>query len=295
MTEPGGGQTADADAAPAIALAAASRQKADAFLDEQTRLTRLAIERETREERLRNWSQFVEYASALMKLAFEFVVALMVVAIGTALAAAVWNAAHDNGLVIEAFSVPPDLANRGLTGEVVAGKVLDRLSALQEQTQSNRAASSYVNNWGNDIKVQIPETGVSIGQLYRYLAAWLGNETHISGEIYRDAVGLAVTARVGGQPGETLHGNDAALDVLIGRAAEAVYGSTQPYRYAVYLDNHGRSGEAQPIYRALLAGARTRIAPGPISGWPRNIRAAATTPALPPSCGAPSRSSPTCC
>ncbi|MEJ0043094.1 MAG: hypothetical protein WDM81_13190 [Rhizomicrobium sp.] len=52
-----------------------------------------------------------------MKLAFEFVVALIVVAIGTALAAAVWNAAHDNGLVIEAFSVPPDLANRGLTGE----------------------------------------------------------------------------------------------------------------------------------------------------------------------------------
>ncbi|MEI9989942.1 MAG: hypothetical protein WDM86_07875 [Rhizomicrobium sp.] len=242
-------------AGPAVALAAASRARADAYLAEQTELTRLQIAREHKEERLRNWSQFVDYTSAVLKLAFEFVVALIVIVIGAAVAAALWNASHDNGLVIEAFSVPPELANRGLTGEVVAGKVLDRLTSLQAQTTSNRAASSYVNNWGSDIKVQIPETGVSIGELYRYLARWLGNETHITGEIYRDGQGLAVTARVGGQPATTVHGSDAELDKLVQQSAEAVYRTTQPYRYAVYLDNHGRAAEASAIYQTLLAGA----------------------------------------
>ncbi|HXC56082.1 MAG TPA: hypothetical protein VNU97_12365 [Rhizomicrobium sp.] len=240
---------------PAFAtLAAASRERADAFLEQQTHLARLQVAREAREEKLRGWAQFVEYASAVMKLAFEFVVALIVIAVAVALGAAVWSASHDNGLVVEAFSVPPDLEQRGLTGEVVAGKVLDRLSDLQAQTNSNRASASYVNNWGNDIKVQIPETGVSIGQFYRYLAAWLGNETHISGEIYRDAQGLAVTARVAGAPAATVHGADAALDTLIRQAAEAVYKSTQPYRYAVYLDAHNRVPEAQAIYQSLLNG-----------------------------------------
>jgi tetratricopeptide (TPR) repeat protein len=238
----------------AAALGSASRAQADAYLAEQTELTRLQIEREKREDRRRDWLLAISHASAILKLAFEFVVALIVLVIGVAVGAALWAAAHDNGLVIEAFSVPPDLASRGLTGEVVAGKVLDRLATLQAQTVSNRAASSYVNNWGSDIKVQIPETGVSIGELYRYLAQWLGHETHITGEIYRDAKGLAVTAHVGGQPATTLHGNDADLDTLIQQSAEAVYRKTQPYRYAVYLDNHGRSAEATALYKALIAG-----------------------------------------
>src|SRR6185437_5927853 len=238
----------------AAALGAASRARADAYLAEQIELTRLQIERERHDEKLRNWSQWVAHVSAVLKLAFEFVVALIVIVVGVALGAALWNAAHDDGLVIETFSVPPDLANRGLTGEVVAGKVLDRLTELQFQTDSNRAASSYVNNWGSDIKVQIPETGVSIGQLYRYLAGWLGHETHITGEIYRDDQGIAVTARVGGAPPTTVRGTDAELDRLIQQSAEAVYRTTQPYRYAVFLDTHGKSAQARAIYNQLVAG-----------------------------------------
>ena len=72
------------------------------------------------------------------------------------------------------------MAARGLTGQVVAARLLDRLSQMQTETVSNRAASSYANNWGDDIKVEIPETGVSIGQLYDYLRRWLGHETRIS-------------------------------------------------------------------------------------------------------------------
>src|SRR5689334_25433394 len=43
---------------------------------------------------------------------------------------------RSDGLVIESFSVPPDLAERGLTGQVVAGELLDRLTELNQATIS---------------------------------------------------------------------------------------------------------------------------------------------------------------
>src|ERR1700761_3499832 len=141
-------------AVEAVALSSASRERADEYLNAQTELTRLPVERETRDEKLRGWRQVVEHVSGLMKLVFDTAVALVVIVIVAAIGAALYSASHAKGLVIEAFSVPPDLAAKGLTGEVVAGKVLDRLSMLQATTQSNRAQSSYANNWGNDIKVQ---------------------------------------------------------------------------------------------------------------------------------------------
>lgn len=227
-------------------------ERADTFLDEQTRLTRLQIGQLEEENLTRRRMLKIEHASAVFKLALEVAIAAAITIVAIALGAAVWNAAHDNGLVVESFSVPPDLAGRGLTGEVVAAKVLDRLSAMQAQTVSNRAASSYANNWGDDIKVQIPDTGVSIGEFNRLLRAWFGHETHIRGEIYRTPTGLAVTARTGNEVSPNFTGSDADLDTLMQKAAEAVYHATQPYRYAVYLQNTGRIKEAEAAYDDLI-------------------------------------------
>src|SRR5207342_1000035 len=106
-----------------------------------------------------------------------------------------------------------------------------RLAALQTQTVSNRAASSYAYNWGDDIKVQIPQTGVSFGEANRLLREWLGHETHITGEIYRTESGLAVTARTNGRVSPTFSGPERELAQLIDQTAQAVYRQTQPYRY----------------------------------------------------------------
>jgi tetratricopeptide (TPR) repeat protein len=186
----------------------------------------------------------------------EIVLGLVILLIFVGIASAVWSAAHDNGLVIESFSVPTDMTNRGLTGEVVAARLLDKLSGLQAKTVSSRAASSYANDWGKDIKVQIPETGVSIGQLDSYLRGWLGNETHISGELYRDVAGnLILTARVGSDAGPVFAGKEGDLDKLLQKAAESVYQRTQPYRYAVYLSslNLNDQSKADAVYRRLAA------------------------------------------
>jgi tetratricopeptide (TPR) repeat protein len=261
--QPESSQDSAADpVAMSVAFAAAAFNdrvavNAEAFLAEQTLLVRLQIEELKREDQIRHWSLRLRHFSDVMKAAFELSAAFIVVVIAVAVGAAMWSAAHDDGLVVEAFSVPPDLAAKGLTGEVVATKLQDRLAALQAQTTSNRAPSSYTNNWGNDIKVEIPDTGVSIGELGRYLRNWLGRETHISGEIYHVGDELAVTARAGSDTSPSFQGPETDLNRLVQQAAEAVYRSTQPYRYAVYLDSHGRDSEARAIYRQLLRNGST--------------------------------------
>jgi tetratricopeptide (TPR) repeat protein len=229
-------------AAMDLAVGGASRDEANAFLrkqsalaDKQGLLLDLEIADRQHEDRIHHWSLRVRHVSDVLKLAFEFSLAFFVIALVAGCAAALWGAAHDDALVIEAFSVPPDLAAKGLTGEVVASKVQDRLSAMQAETNSSRAASSYANNWDNDIKVQVPDTGVSVGEINKFLHEWLGHQTHIRGEVYRIASGIAVTARTGGIATGTFTGSEADLDALIDESARSIYRRTQPYRYALYL------------------------------------------------------------
>ncbi|HEY4116157.1 MAG TPA: hypothetical protein VGM17_19020 [Rhizomicrobium sp.] len=249
------------DMATAFAVGSASREEADAYLrkqarlaEEQTVLVRLQAEDLRREDRLRHWSLRVRHVSDVLKLGFEFAVAIILVGLVALLAGAVWDADNDNGLVIESFSVPPDLVARGITGQIVAAKVLDRLSAMQEATISERAPSSYANNWGNDIKVEIPDTGISIGEFMRYLHTWLGHQTHIAGDIYRTGKGYAVTARVGSTATPTYTGND--LDALVNQTASAIYRATQPYRYAMSLWGRVQFGPPTPATLQAIASLR---------------------------------------
>jgi len=258
-SERGNAPAQPSDPAAWAALSAASREKADAFLDEQRalaleqkQLVRLQAEELEHELKLRHWSLRVRHLSDVLKLVFEVSLALVVVAILGLIGTALWYAHEDDGVVIDAFSVPPDMTAKGLNGQVVAGKLQGRLIALQNATYSFRAPSSYANNWGSDIKVEIPDTGVSIGEIYRYLSAWLGHETHITGEVYRTAIGIAVSAHVGNEDSAVFTGSDAELADLIKKAAESVYRTTQPYRYAIYLVQSGRSAEARPILDAIV-------------------------------------------
>jgi len=216
-------------------LGAASRAKADAYLEEQTRLTRLQAQDLEREDKVRHWSLLVHHTSDILKLSLELAAALIFVSVVVAICAAVWMASHDNSLVIDAFKVPPDMAAKGITGDVVASQLLDRLTKMQEDTDSSRAPDTYASDWSAGIKVYIPNTGISIGDAYRYLADWLGNQTHISGEIFHTANGIAITARAGGKAGATFQGSENGLSKLLQQAAESVYHQTQPFRYAIYV------------------------------------------------------------
>jgi tetratricopeptide (TPR) repeat protein len=266
--------------AAAVALALARRRggaKADAvdeFLRKQSRMLDLQMEHlhEQRALQVRHLEQQekhlrLRYFGDRLRIGLQLLGILVGVGVVVALGAMLWQAHEDHGVSIQAFSVPPDLAQRGLTGQVVASQLLDRLAALQTRTVTARPASSYANDWGEDIKVEIPETGVSIGELDRYLRQWLGSETQITGEVVRTPSGLAMTARAGAAPGATAQGAEADLDKLVGQTAEAIYRQTQPYRYAVYLASTGRNAEAVAAFSRIAQTGDTEDQAWAYTGW----------------------------
>jgi tetratricopeptide (TPR) repeat protein len=233
----------------ALALSGASRAKADAYLDDQ----RHHLHEQLNQIHLDVWEKKL---GVMLRLATLCVGIAFVGALGLL----VWDAAHSKGLIIEPFRVPAALRDRGLDGEVIASQMIDKLTHMTK-SESSRAVQSYANNWGDNIKVEIPETGVSIGELRNFLRDWLGHDIHISGEVYKTPAGIAVTARTGGEEGATFAGKEGDLDALLQKAAEHVYEVTQPYRYANYLDrNYDPKGRAQrvahatAIYRKLIGG-----------------------------------------
>jgi tetratricopeptide (TPR) repeat protein len=251
--------------AVALALAGASREDASAFLkkqgqliDDQRRLASLQIDRlEAQDEHFREeaklelthlrWRRFTEQ----MRGVLQFLTAVVGIAVATAFGMMVWDAAHSSGLIIEPFTVPADMAAKGLTGQAIASQMLDKIIAMESVAGSNRAAQTYANNWGSNIKVQIPETGVSIGEFRQFLRDWLGHDTHITGEIYHTDAGLVITARTSGATGGSFTGPQTDLDLIVQKAAEYVYGNTQPNRYAQFLLGSGRGAEGSAIYRRL--------------------------------------------
>lgn len=206
------------------------------------------------DRRHRRWQTVNERAGAALKL----LTALTGMAVASALGVMVWSASQADGLVVSAFVVPPDLADRGLTGEVVANQVLDRLAMLNvESSVTLRAADTFANDWSEGIDIDIPQTGVSIGEFDRWLRGKLGRQTRLSGEVFRGADGqLTVTARTAGETSSTFTGPEADLDRLIEQSAEAIFARTQPYRYAVALRRRGRIDEAAAIYIELARTGR---------------------------------------
>jgi tetratricopeptide (TPR) repeat protein len=225
----------------------------DAFLEKQGRLLDLQMEHLHEQRGLQLAHLRVRRWKDRISIALHALCVVVGAAAAVLLGVVIWQAHQDHGLVVQPFSVPPDLAARGLTGEVAAGKLLDKLAELQARTDSARPPSTYANNWGDDIKVEIPETGVSIGELNRLLRRWLGHQTVISGELVRTPGGVSITARSGAEAGATFEGPDSDLDKLFGQAAEAVYRRTQPYRYGVLLTGGADPESARPLFEALAA------------------------------------------
>ena len=241
--------------------------KLDAFLGEQIDLIRLQKQHMHDQEALQMSRLRLGRWKDRVSLALQVMTAVVGLAAATALGAMAWQAHEDHGVAITAFSVPPDLAQRGQTGQVVASQLLDGLAELQAQTVTARPASTYANDWGDDIKVEIPETGVSIGELNGWLRQWLGSQTRITGEVVRTTSGLAVTARAGAASGRRFEGAEADLDRLVGQAAEGIYAQTQPYRYAVWLSAHGRRDEAIAAFTRLTGTGPPQERAWAYTGW----------------------------
>jgi hypothetical protein len=225
--------------------------KASAYFVKQSRLVEIQTEH-LHEQRAVNLQLLkLKRFDERLRVALRLFVILGATVIGIGALIMVRDAISDHGLVVESFSVPPDMVRDGLTGEVVANRFLDKLQAMQAATESDRPSNSYQYNWGSDIKVEIPETGLDLNTLSKYFRDRFGHANRITGEVIHTATGIAVTARFGDVPPTTFAGAEGDFDELAGKAAEAVYQASQPYRFAQYLHGHGRDDEALSVITAL--------------------------------------------
>ncbi|HEX4025555.1 MAG TPA: hypothetical protein VHX52_12770 [Steroidobacteraceae bacterium] len=153
----------------------------------------------------------------------------------------------DRSLVVESFTVPPDLAARGATGEALAEQLASRVAiirataaraSLDQVAQVRADQSSY-------LKVQIPETGISVDELERFLHRWLGHQTVLRGEVRDEAGGqLSAILSVGGTQRIEVRGTGADLAGLMQATAERTFEIFSPENFIQYLQVTGRSEDA---------------------------------------------------
>ncbi len=231
---------------PVVAAAAAD------FLRDQSRLLRAQTE-ELGEQRTLRFSHLVSQereggirrAGQRIRVGMQAFVALVVGLIAIGVVVMVMDAFTSRQVVLDAFKAPPALASRGVTGDVVAEGVLDTLRKLQDATRSPDKALSATGAWASDVKIDVPETGVSLGEIIRLLHQRFGHDLHIDGELtLTGAGGLELTVRGDGVPAAAFAGGPDDLAKMTVQAAEYVYGRSQPRQYASYLINSGRYPEA---------------------------------------------------
>ena len=198
----------------------------------------------------------------------------ILVATGLGLGALVMlsDAVTSRSVIVEPFDAPPALAASGFSGKVVAGGLLDELTRLQAATRSAAAKRSLANDWTGDIKVDIPETGISISEIGRLLHQRFGHDLHIGGDLVQtQAGGLAMTVRGDGVLPKAFTGGSGDLGKLTTQAAEYVYGKSQPALFVRYLGEASRDDEAIAFAKAHLARASLADRPYLLNTWADSI------------------------
>jgi tetratricopeptide (TPR) repeat protein len=256
--------TAAALAAEAIKSDPALAEEASAYFRKQSHLIEIQTEH-LHEQRALNLSLLkLRRFDERLKLGLRLFVILVATAIGLGVLMMVRDAITSRRVVIEPFHTPPPLAARGIDGTVVAAMLLDNLSGLRDATRSTSAARGLSGAWSDNIKLEVPETGISIGEISRLLRERFGHDVHIDGDLVETPTdGLSLTVRGNGVLPKTFEGSAAELGRLAVVAAEYVYSRSQPGRWASYLTDHGRNEEAiafcknavrsaEPADRAIL-------------------------------------------
>jgi tetratricopeptide (TPR) repeat protein len=250
------------DGAAWTALSAASRDKADAFLEAQTAIAHLQREHLHEQRVLQishlKWRRFDDW----MRSSWQAMLAVVGAVIVVALASALWDASRANGLVVDAFSVPPDFEQRGMGGDVIAGDMTDRLAAIREiaNTHSYSNTNDVRQNRTDDIKVEIPDTGISLAEAWRYLRRWLGHERHLTGSLRETPDGrIVLAASTDGSATFSATGAPPDLPNLEQVIAENVFGEFDPVNRVNYLTAIGRHRDAYEAAGRFAGSAETPI------------------------------------
>jgi tetratricopeptide (TPR) repeat protein len=224
-----------------------------AELEEQRPLRLRHLHNQSREGKLRRSGQRI-------RLAMQVFIGLILTVLGVGVLLMLYDAFNARSVVVDAFKAPSGLASRGLTGDVVAEDVLDALQKMQDATRATDKGMNTRGAWASDVRIEVPETGVSIGEINRLLHERFGHDLHIGGELMQTGTGgLALTVRGEGVPAATFSGDQGDLQKLTVQAAEYVYGRSQPARFAAYLTDENRFEEEVSFLASVFPRAGTDV------------------------------------
>lgn len=243
-------------------------QDARMLFRDQARMLRLQAEHlhEQREVQLSHLK--ARRISEWLKVALQVMTAMVGLLVAGLVGALILDAALSRTVVVDAFDAPPALAARGETGKVVANSVLDGLTRLQAATRATAAKRKLAGAWSGDIKIEVPETGVTVGELKSLLHGMFGHDVHVDGDLVQEADGgLALTVRGDDITPKTFTGGAGDLDALAAKASEYVYGQADPYLLAAYLSTAGRSEDALAFLAEAYPRARPEERPDLLNQW----------------------------
>jgi Tetratricopeptide repeat len=238
--------------------------KTAAFFEEQTELVKAQRKSvETEHEYFE-----VEWGPRLLALrlrtGFQIFLVLFGAVIGVGLAIVIYSAVQSRSVVIEPFDIAPNVAAEVPSGKIVAAGLLDVLTRIQAASRASIEHRKLSNAWTNEISIEVPETGISIGQLERTIKTRFGHDQHIDGDLVNPHAGaLALTVRGTGILPKTFSGDAGGLGELLTQAGEYLFSQSQPGLWTAYLVNNNRDDEAiafaQAAYNAVDASERPYV------------------------------------
>jgi hypothetical protein len=243
-------------------------QEASAYFRKQSHLIEVQTEH-LHEQRAVNLSLLkLKRFDERLKLGLRVFVILVATAIGVGAVMLVRDAVSSRRVVVDLIDAPPALVAHGITGKVIASGLLDELSRLQDATRGSFGARDLTGAWTGNIKLEVPETGVSLGEISRLLKERFGHDVHIDGDLIEaPAGGLALTVRGTRVPAKTFSGSATGLEKLTLVAAEYIYSKSQPARWANYLTVNNRNEEAITFCQAAVATADRVEQPRLMNSW----------------------------
>src|SRR5471030_1832300 len=250
--------------ATAVAIDAArydpelSRAASD-YLNEQrvlvrasTELVRIQVHHSDEERELSIQAAKRKRFSDHFRMSFQVFMTLVATVICVGVGVMVWDAATSKSVVLDSFD----------------SRVLDALEELQDATRAVNGGWTSTNAWSSDVKIELPETGVSIGEINHILHERLGHDIHINGDadLSKDGT-VTLFVRGEGVPASHFSGPLEDFDKLAVRAAEYIYGRSQATRYATYLINTNRNADAVQFLPGAMVRAKPAEAPELATLW----------------------------
>jgi tetratricopeptide (TPR) repeat protein len=207
-----------------------------------------------------------------LRSAFQVFFALVASVLGLGGVMMIRDAVTSHRVIVDPFHAPPPLEARGIDGAVIATGLLDELNRLQDATRSSVQKLDQSNGWSSEVKLEVPETGISLGEISRLLKERYGHDVRIEGDLIETPTGgLALTVRGSGVPANSFEGSATELGKLTTQAAEYVYAKSQPARWAYYLQNSGRAEEAIAFCRTAFGSASLEDRPYLLNVWANSI------------------------